>query len=142
MLNTFNEAALLTPLPHSPSMVTSSVAVETVTVLDSMSWLPRADKEQCGAFIRDKRVLVVWAYNLDNIIPTCRDFEDKLIKLVWAQRAALSSFTTTCLPYTASAVPSNVNSDDNKTPCMGDVEFEVHVFAQALAGPASGKYDS
>ncbi|KAI0699008.1 hypothetical protein BC835DRAFT_1462543 [Cytidiella melzeri] len=26
-----------------------------------MSWLPRADKEQCGAFIRDERVLVVWA---------------------------------------------------------------------------------
>lgn len=37
---------------------------------------------------RDERVLVVWAYDLDNIIPTCRDFEDKLIKLVWAQRAA------------------------------------------------------
>lgn len=34
-------------------------------------------------------MLVVWAYDLDNIIPTCRDFEDKLIKLVWSSRLAL-----------------------------------------------------
>lgn len=35
---------------------------------------------------RDERVLVVWAYNLDDIIPACADFENKLIKLVWSQR--------------------------------------------------------
>ncbi|GJE95303.1 glycosyl transferase family group 2-domain-containing protein [Phanerochaete sordida] len=62
-----------------------------IQVLDTMSWLPRADKEQCGAFIRDERVLVVWAYNLDDIIPTARDFDEKLIKLVWARRAELTS---------------------------------------------------
>lgn len=36
-------------------------------------------------------MLVVWADNLDNIIPICRDFEDKLIKLVWRVRPPLSS---------------------------------------------------
>ena len=40
---------------------------------------------------RDERVLVVWSDNLDFIIPTCRDFEDKLIKLVWRARPPLSS---------------------------------------------------
>ena len=38
-------------------------------------------------------MLVVWGYDLDNIIPTCRDFEDKLIKLVWEGR---SMFTNSC----------------------------------------------
>ena len=69
-----------------------------------MTDLPRADKEQCGAFIvrralkssqplfvdyrvfptmqRDERVLVVWSDNLDTVIPLCRDFENSLIKLV------------------------------------------------------------
>lgn len=36
-------------------------------------------------------MLVVWAYNLDDIIATCTDFEDKLIKLVWAQRVISTS---------------------------------------------------
>ena len=40
---------------------------------------------------RDERVLVIWSDNLDNIIPICRDFEDKLIKLVWRARAPLPS---------------------------------------------------
>ncbi|KAI0739937.1 glycosyl transferase family group 2-domain-containing protein [Daedaleopsis nitida] len=59
-----------------------------IQVLDTISLLGTADKEQCGAFIRDERVLIVWSYNLDSIIPTCRDFEDKLIKLVWTHRSA------------------------------------------------------
>ncbi|KAH9938819.1 glycosyl transferase family group 2-domain-containing protein [Epithele typhae] len=59
-----------------------------IQVVDSMYHLSGADKEQCGAFIRDERVLVVWSYQLDSIIPTCRDFEDKLIKLVWNRRSA------------------------------------------------------
>jgi cellulose synthase/poly-beta-1,6-N-acetylglucosamine synthase-like glycosyltransferase len=53
-----------------------------IQILDSMIDLPRADKEQCGAFIRDERVLVVWSDNLDTVIPLCRDFDDRLIKIV------------------------------------------------------------
>jgi hypothetical protein len=57
-----------------------------IQVLETMLQLPQADKEQCGAFIRDERVLVVWSDSLDNIIPTCHDFEERLIKLLWRSR--------------------------------------------------------
>ncbi|KAI0364861.1 hypothetical protein BV20DRAFT_812457 [Pilatotrama ljubarskyi] len=77
-----------------------------IQILDTMLFLPRADKEQCAAFIRDERVLVVWSYNLDSIIPTCRDFEDKLIKLVWKRRSAFASLASSVAP---SATPSDVN---------------------------------
>ncbi|KAI0771442.1 glycosyl transferase family group 2-domain-containing protein [Irpex lacteus] len=80
-----------------------------IQVLDSMSWLPKADKEQCGAFIRDERVLVVWSYNLDDVIPTCRDFEDKLIKLVWSRRATLEDVNE---KSGAAAEGSDVNLND------------------------------
>lgn len=36
-------------------------------------------------------MLVIWAYQLDDIIPTYREFEDKLIKLVWNRRSTFSS---------------------------------------------------
>ncbi|KAF7297159.1 Glyco-trans-2-like domain-containing protein [Mycena indigotica] len=35
---------------------------------------------------RDERVLVVWSDSIDAIIPTCQDFEDRLIKLLWRSR--------------------------------------------------------
>ncbi|KAI0711643.1 glycosyl transferase family group 2-domain-containing protein [Earliella scabrosa] len=53
-----------------------------IQVLDTMVDLPTADKEQSAAFIRDERVLVVWSDSIDAIIPTCRDFEERLIKLL------------------------------------------------------------
>ena len=54
-------------------------------------------------------MLVVWAYNLDDIIPHCRDFEDKLIKLVWNRRSA---FTSLANSTTASAFGSDVNLNE------------------------------
>ncbi|EPS96750.1 hypothetical protein FOMPIDRAFT_1052989 [Fomitopsis schrenkii] len=81
-----------------------------VQVLDTMMHLPHADKEQCAAFIRDERVLVVWSYSLDTIIPTCRDFEDKLINLVWKQRTAYASLRSSAAPSTnASDYDVNLN---------------------------------
>ncbi|GJJ11705.1 hypothetical protein Clacol_005941 [Clathrus columnatus] len=53
-----------------------------IQVLDSMARLPRADKEQCAAFIRDERVMVVWSDSLQAIIPSCHDFQRKLTRLV------------------------------------------------------------
>lgn len=35
---------------------------------------------------RDERVLIVWADGPDTIIPTCNDFEERLIKLLWRAR--------------------------------------------------------
>ncbi|KAF9220635.1 hypothetical protein BS17DRAFT_310069 [Gyrodon lividus] len=77
-----------------------------IQIIDSMVMLPRAEKEQCGAFIRDERVLVLWSNNLDGIIPLCRDFEEKMIKLVWRARIAVS------IPPSELS-PSTNPSDDN-----------------------------
>lgn len=113
-----------------------------------MSWLPRADKEQRGAFIvsplrwmlaygppfprgngarsgvapshnrtlanhgslqRDERVLVVWAYTFDDIIPTVRDFEEKLIRFIVAQRNTLGYGAFAPMSASPSAVGSAVN---------------------------------
>ncbi|KAJ3724459.1 glycosyl transferase family group 2-domain-containing protein [Lentinula raphanica] len=64
--------------------------VETrIQLLETIGHLPTADKEQCGAFIRDERVLIVWSDDLDNILPLCTDFESKLIQLVWRSCATL-----------------------------------------------------
>ena len=54
--------------------------------------------------------MVVWTYDLDSIIPTCRDFEEKLIKLVsaWTRRSAFASLAS-------SAAPSTFDSDEHLT---------------------------
>ncbi|KAG2365953.1 glycosyl transferase family group 2-domain-containing protein [Suillus spraguei] len=62
-----------------------------IQIVPSMAMVPRAEKEQCGAFVRDEAVLILWSDNLDGIIPLCRDFEGKLIKLVWRQRGNVSA---------------------------------------------------
>ncbi|THV00850.1 hypothetical protein K435DRAFT_776315 [Dendrothele bispora CBS 962.96] len=54
-----------------------------IQVLDTMLMLSQADKEQCAAFIRDERVLVVWSDSLYAIIPACQELEQRLIKLLW-----------------------------------------------------------
>ncbi|TDL22483.1 hypothetical protein BD410DRAFT_769953 [Rickenella mellea] len=57
-----------------------------IQVLDTILHLPQADKEQSAAFIRDERSMIVWSDDLDAIIPTCRDLEERLIKLLWRSR--------------------------------------------------------
>ena len=87
-----------------------------------MSMLPSADKEQCGAFIvcsstfgqprhvltftqRDERVMVIWSDDFDTIIPLAREFEEKLIKLVWKNRVAFSA------PSSTLQTPADTSSD-------------------------------
>jgi len=36
-------------------------------------------------------VLVVWSPSVESIIPTCHDFEDRLIKLLWRSRPPVAS---------------------------------------------------
>ncbi|KAF5353817.1 hypothetical protein D9758_010571 [Tetrapyrgos nigripes] len=62
-----------------------------IQVLETISELASADKEQCGAFVRDERILVVWSDDLDTIIDLCQDFETKLMKFVWRCRTNTSS---------------------------------------------------
>ncbi|KAH8096816.1 glycosyl transferase family group 2-domain-containing protein [Cristinia sonorae] len=67
----------------------SSIYVDANTriqILETMADLPTAEKEQCAAFIRDERVLVVWSDSIDTIIPTCNEFDERLIKLLWRSR--------------------------------------------------------
>ncbi|OJT11702.1 hypothetical protein TRAPUB_11764 [Trametes pubescens] len=80
-----------------------------IQVLDTMALLGTADKEQCGAFLRDERVLVVWSYHLDTIIPTCRDFEDKLIKLVWDHRFGSTCNSSVALPSSNTSSVAHLN---------------------------------
>ncbi|KAJ3710507.1 glycosyl transferase family group 2-domain-containing protein [Lentinula guzmanii] len=89
--------------------------IETrIQILDNISQLPTADKEQCGAFIRDERVLIVWSDDLDNILSLCSDFERKLMKLVWNSRKTMSG-TPSLLSVSGSASvpPSTTASDVN-----------------------------
>jgi hypothetical protein len=82
-----------------------------------MMMLPHAEKEQNAAFIvgydiitlllfglmdvydqRDERVLVVWADGPDTIIPTCNDFEERLIKLLWRARPGFGATPSSSHP--------------------------------------------
>ncbi len=56
-------------------------------------------------FQRDERVLVVWSDSIDTIVPTCYDFEDRLIKLLWRSRGATSHATS------LSSRPASVNGE-------------------------------
>ncbi|KAF9532825.1 glycosyl transferase family group 2-domain-containing protein [Crepidotus variabilis] len=60
-----------------------------IQILDSIDQLPMAEKDQCGAFIRDERSVVLWSYALESIIPLCKEFEEKLIKHIWRNRDTL-----------------------------------------------------
>ncbi|KAI0087250.1 glycosyl transferase family group 2-domain-containing protein [Irpex rosettiformis] len=73
-----------------------------IQVLETMMDLPMAEKEQCAAFIRDERVLVVWSDSIDSIIPTCNDFEERLIKLLWRSRPNALSHATSSISHPAS----------------------------------------
>ncbi|KAI0315682.1 glycosyl transferase family group 2-domain-containing protein [Amylostereum chailletii] len=92
-----------------------------IQVLDTIFDLPRGDKEQCGAFIRDERVLVVWSDDLNTIIPTCRDFEDKLIKLVWALR-----FSPSGIPTAGSVTPAEPSVNQSPIDSSSEVQLNEH----------------
>ena len=79
---------------------------------------------------RDERVLVVWSYNLDSIIPTCRDFEEKLIKLVWTHRSTNVSIASLNL------ASSNTSSDANLTEKLKAVAESKEVPTTTEAQPA------
>ena len=52
---------------------------------------------------RDERVLVVWSDSLDTIVPIARDFEDRLIRLLWRNRPPVST-----PPQSSPSVPPSV----------------------------------
>ncbi|KAF8664111.1 hypothetical protein AX16_000801 [Volvariella volvacea WC 439] len=84
-----------------------------IQVMDTMLLLPNADKEQCAAFIRDERVMVIWSDSLDNIIPTCRDIEERLIRLLWRSRPGIppssTAGTTSVMSDSAASLDSHAH---------------------------------
>jgi hypothetical protein len=44
-------------------------------------------------FIRDERVLIAWSDLLDSIILACRNFKERLIKLLWRSRPAVGALS-------------------------------------------------
>ncbi|KAI0339326.1 hypothetical protein BDW22DRAFT_620375 [Trametopsis cervina] len=85
-----------------------------IQILETMMDLPMAEKEQCAAFIRDERVLIIWSDSIDTIIPTCRDFEERLIKLLWRSRPhAAHAASASSHPASASGSQSGHGSMTN-----------------------------
>ncbi|KAG6878989.1 hypothetical protein C0992_006047 [Termitomyces sp. T32_za158] len=79
-----------------------------IQILDSIEYLPQAEKDQCGAFIRDETSLVLWSYALESMIPLCKDFDEKLIKHIWrtrqiARKSAPPSIVVSSPPDTPSS---------------------------------------
>lgn len=69
---------------------------------------------------RDERVLVVWSDSLDTIIPIARDFEDRLIRLLWRNRPPVSSSVIS----THSAPPSVSGHSPVGTPRVKEKHVE------------------
>ncbi|KAI0070924.1 hypothetical protein K474DRAFT_1607813 [Panus rudis PR-1116 ss-1] len=82
-----------------------------IQILETMMDLPTADKEQNAAFIRDERVMIIWSDDIDTIIPTCHDFEERLIKLLWRSRPGALSVLGGggSHPTSMSSHPASVN---------------------------------
>ncbi|KAF7307706.1 Glyco-trans-2-like domain-containing protein [Mycena kentingensis (nom. inval.)] len=118
-------AALAELAPEEKSIYIDS---ETrIQVLDTMLLLPHAEKEQCAAFIRDERVLVVWSDSIESIVPTCQDFEDRLIKLLWRSRptglSAPGSFSGSVLSHSSLAArPFDPEKGNASAPSVHDNE--------------------
>jgi hypothetical protein len=54
-----------------------------IQILDGMSLLGRARKHQYAAFVRDEGILVVWADDVEAIIPAAEALEEALIQFIW-----------------------------------------------------------
>ncbi|KAF8066798.1 glycosyl transferase family group 2-domain-containing protein [Lyophyllum atratum] len=111
-----------------------------IQIIDTMLLLPAADKEQCAAFIRDERVLIIWSDALDRIIPTCTDFEERLIKLLWrAQPGGPLSSSLSHSPALSSL--SHSQAHDSYTSGRSSVEGSVEALTSrpaSISGRARG----
>lgn len=55
-----------------------------IQVIESVSHLGTARKNQYAAFVRDEAVLVVWADAVDELIPAAAKLEKSLISFIWS----------------------------------------------------------
>ncbi|KAM6494911.1 Glycosyl transferase family group 2 domain containing protein [Amanita muscaria] len=111
-----------------------------IQIIETMLLLPQADKEQCAAFIRDERVLVVWSETIDHIVPACHEIEERLIKLLWRSRPPQSASANTSIAHAAqgnSAAPSIADQSVDGLPLAAGSLRNVRSFT-GLSGRASG----
>ncbi|KAF9004624.1 glycosyl transferase family group 2-domain-containing protein [Cyathus striatus] len=101
-------AALAEVSPEDKSIYVD--ANTRIQILETILLLPQAEKEQCAAFIRDERVLVIWSDSLDRIVPMCNDFEERLIKLLWRSRPGIAGTVTAT--STAASVNDGASSEN------------------------------
>lgn len=91
----------------------------TCQVLDTVSQLANARKNQYAAFIREECVLVVWADNVENLVPTARRLEECLVNFIWSgDKSAKSGLRA---PLTGPidslhATPSNLSGREVEDP--------------------------
>lgn len=57
-----------------------------IQILDELSHLAGARKHQFAAFIRQERCLVVWADEVETIIPSAEALEQRMMNYVWQSR--------------------------------------------------------
>ncbi|KAG6876941.1 hypothetical protein C0993_011855 [Termitomyces sp. T159_Od127] len=96
-----------------------------IQILDSIEYLPQAEKDQCGAFIRDEGCLILWSYALESMIPLCKDFDEKLIKHIWrtrnvARKSAPPSIVISTAAETSAASSGSEIALNEKTPEVKD----------------------
>ncbi|KAF7778417.1 CAZyme family GT2 [Agaricus bisporus var. burnettii] len=96
-----------------------------IQVIESIDQLPHAEKDQCGAFIRDERSLVLWSYALETIIPLCKEFEEKLIKHIWRTRTVARKSTPSVSASINLYVANSEANLNEKVPELSKVEIAV-----------------
>ncbi|KAJ7734659.1 glycosyl transferase family group 2-domain-containing protein [Mycena metata] len=76
--------------PSSSHQSLNLDAETRIQVLARLADLPGVEKDQCGAFIRTPPSLVLWAPQVESLIPLAAEFEEKLLKYIWRARGAAS----------------------------------------------------
>ncbi|KAL4063684.1 glycosyl transferase family group 2-domain-containing protein [Scleroderma yunnanense] len=110
-----------------------------IQVLDTMVLLSQAEKEQNAAFIRDERVLVVWSDSLDTIVPIARDFEDRLIRLLWRNRPPLSTPAQSS-PSAPPSVPESLSGHSHSYAHLTTVPLSEKTSPPSPAQPQEMSY--
>ncbi|KAF7430553.1 hypothetical protein PC9H_006261 [Pleurotus ostreatus] len=80
------QAAVLTLRPNQNSLFID--AEFRIQVIDTVAELPHVEKGQGAAFVRDERALVVWSDRTDDIIDSAKEFEQRLLALVWGRHSS------------------------------------------------------
>jgi hypothetical protein len=104
-------------LPFRPGDEVCLDSNTRIQVLETISDLHVSEKDQCGAFIRDEQLLVIWEENIDEILTLCKEFESKVLRYIYQFRPGLtpvSSRPTTI--YAGSSISSSGLQNEKETP--------------------------